>query len=68
MWSKKSPVPLSFHVNLDKIWNLSSPLKLADVQISIFVSFPDVAASWLSLCRLQSGKAVPVSVTGTDSR
>lgn len=34
---KKSPVPLSFHVNLDKIWNLSPPLKLADVHISIFL-------------------------------
>lgn len=34
---KKSPVLMSFHVNLDKIWNLSSPVKLADVHIGIFV-------------------------------
>lgn len=36
---KKSPVLMSFHVNLDKIWNLSSPVKLADVHIGILCSF-----------------------------
>lgn len=60
MWTKKKV--LFFHVNLDKIWNLSSPLKFADVHISIPVWFPNAADSWFSLSRLQSGKDVAISV------
>lgn len=43
--------------NLDKIWNLSSPLKPADVRISVFVWFPTVAISGFSLCSFRVEEA-----------
>lgn len=48
--------------NLDQIWNLSSPLKPADVHISVFVWFPTVAISGFFFVQLQSGRDMAVSV------